>query len=101
MSRALKINLLAVAFALIAAVIGYSVPVLGYVVVFCLALILVSVLLGDGSAAADLMAPLVAFGRWLAAGDDFRWLRRAPLFGVLAGTVAKWVLGETSRGGWM
>lgn len=101
MSKSLKISLFAIALALVAGMIGYWFPVISYVVGFVAGLMLISVLLGGGGAVADAFPPLVALGRWLAVKDEFRWVRRAPLLGLIAGTLVKWGVGRYSSPWWM
>ena len=92
-----------VAFALAAggALVGYHVPIVGVVLTVCLLLVVLAALLGDaGGAMADLIArPFAALGRWLAQKDESRWLRRAPIVGLVAGWLMRWGVNVTAATG--
>jgi len=82
--------------------LGYYIPILGTFLTVCLLLVIVATLLGDaGGAMAELVSrPFEALGGWLARKDESRWLRRAPVIGLVSGTLIRWVAnGIAAQGG--
>jgi hypothetical protein len=97
-----NLHAVAVALAAAGALVGYLIPIVGTILTVCLLLVIFASLLGDtGGMMADLVArPFSVMGDWLAKKDQLRWLRRAPVFGLLAGSVIRWVAnGLAAQGG--
>ena len=100
MTRA-QTNGLALGLALAAVALGYLVPLVGpilagFLVLVVLAgflvLVVLAVILGDEAGMLEmLLEPFAALARWLARPGEGRWLRRAPVFGVLAGATLRWI----------
>jgi len=92
----------AVALAVGGTLAGYYISVVGTILTVCLLLVLVAALLGDtGGAMADLVArPFSALGDWLRKKDEHSWLRRAPVIGLVAGSMIRWIAtGLAASGG--
>ena len=93
-------NGLAVGLALAAATLGYLVPVVGPILAGCLFLIVLAAILGDAGPMAELVfRPFEALARWLARPGEGRWLRRAPVFGLLAGATLRWITASVMDAG--
>jgi hypothetical protein len=73
--------------------VGYYVPVVGVILTVLFLLVLIAALLGDaGGAMVDLIArPFAALWRWLAQKDSYRLIRLAPVIGLTAGWLLRWV----------
>ena len=91
MTRA-QTNGLALGLALAAVALGYLVPLVGPILAGFLVLVVLAVILGDEAGMLEmLLEPFAALARWLARPGEGRWLRRAPVFGVLAGATLRWI----------
>ncbi|MBL8562955.1 MAG: hypothetical protein JNN06_11815 [Gemmobacter sp.] len=94
MTRA-QTNGLALGLALAAVALGYLVPLVGPILAGCLLLIVMAAMLGDAGPMAELVfRPFQALARWLARPGEGRWLRRAPVCGLLAGAIGRWMTGS-------
>jgi hypothetical protein len=91
----------AVALAAGGALVGYLIPIVGTILTVCLLLVIVAALLGDnGGAMADLVArPFSMLGAWLARTDGHRWQRRAPVIGLVAGSMIRWIANGLATSG--
>ncbi|HRK43316.1 MAG TPA: hypothetical protein PLH11_09760 [Gemmobacter sp.] len=99
MTRA-QTNGLALGLALAAAALGYLVPVVGPILAVFLVLVVLAAVLGDEAGmAAVLLEPFAALARWLARSGEGRWLRRAPVFGLLAGATSRWITASVMDAG--
>ena len=92
----------AMALTAVGMMVGYYVPLVGVILTVCVLLVLLAALLGDaGGAMADLIArPFAGLGRWLTQKDVRRLVRRAPVIGLVSGTVFRWIVDSLiARGG--
>ena len=91
MTRA-QTNWLALGLALAAAALGYLVPTVGPILAGFLVLVVLAAILGDEAGMLEmLLEPFAALARWLVRPGEGRLLRRAPVFGLLAGATSRWI----------
>jgi hypothetical protein len=92
---------LAMMLAAAGALIGYLLPFLGTLAIVCLVLMLIVAFVGENGFKTDFVAvPFRVLSRWLSRNDASRWVKRAPIVGLVAGSLIRWVAnGMTATGG--
>jgi uncharacterized membrane protein YgaE (UPF0421/DUF939 family) len=100
MDSALNRRAIACALAALGAALGFSVPIIGPIVILLIVLVAIAAVFDISGLAEAVFAPFQILASWLDKKDAFTWVRRAPFVGLIAGTAARWLINQSpSLGG--